>query len=99
MVDLDTAREEGRNSVLVFDDSESWRRKLREVLIATWCDWEPAVPAGRNGRGFFLAWDRLDSAPERSRSTGVFGREVAPDLPSVRDEGLSYRNPIGLAGD
>lgn len=54
------------------------------------------APAGRNGTGFFLARDMLDSAPERSRSTGVLGRDT---LPSLREGGLSYRDAIGFAGD
>ena len=42
----------------------------------------------------------LDSAPERSRSTGVLGRDIEFGLPlSVRDGGLSYRDIIGFAGD
>ena len=42
----------------------------------------------------------LLSAPERSLSTGVLGRDIASGLlPSVRDGGLSYRDPTGFAGD
>ena len=49
--------------------------------------------------GFFLARDILDSAPERSLSTGVLGRDIAVLLLSVRDGGLSYRDITGLAGE
>jgi hypothetical protein len=42
----------------------------------------------------------LDSAPERSRSTGVLGRDIDVGLLlSVLDGGLSYRDAIGFAGD
>jgi hypothetical protein len=39
-------------------------------------------------------------APERSLSTGVLGRDIASGLLlSVREGGLSYRDPAGFAGD
>jgi hypothetical protein len=42
----------------------------------------------------------LDSAPERSLSIGVLGRDTVDLLPlSVRDGGLSYRDISGFAGD
>lgn len=42
----------------------------------------------------------LDSAPDRSLSIGVLGRDTEVGLlPSVRDGGLSYREVIGFVGD
>jgi hypothetical protein len=43
----------------------------------------------------------LDSAPERSLSIGVLGRDTEAGLLllSARDGGLSYRDVIGFAGD
>ena len=69
--------------------------------MVTWCEVEEDEPAGRNGRGFFLARDVVDSAPVRSLSIGVLGRDADVGLlpVSVLDGGLSYRDISGFAGD
>jgi hypothetical protein len=97
IVDRDTAREFGRNSMV---GSESCRRKIRELLALMLYDWALEDPAGRNGTGALRARAAALSVV-RIRSTGVLGRNVGGARVdcSVRDGGRSYRVGGGRAGD
>lgn len=98
IVDRDTAREFGRNSMV---GSESCRRKVRELLALMLYDWAFEDPAGRNGTGALRARAAALSVV-LIRSTGVLGRNVGGGRVdcSVRDGGRSYRAGAGgRAGD